>query len=137
MPHPGPPPEASAEALADHLLAAYLRHVSLTEAVCRRFSIHCLFVVQPVPFYRYDRADDPVADRRDFPLFGLVYPRLAAAAEGRDEMLYLGDELATWRGAAPFVDGFHYTGPFHRHLARRIADRLAAGLEVAPVETTR
>ncbi|MEM6793215.1 MAG: SGNH/GDSL hydrolase family protein [Acidobacteriota bacterium] len=120
-------PEASREELADHLVATYLRHVELTGAMCESAGIRCLFVIQPVPFYRYDRSNDEIADRRDFPLFARVYPRLEEAARGDERLLYLGSALADYRGESPFVDGFHYGRDFHRHLASEIAGALELG----------
>jgi hypothetical protein len=106
------------------VMSRYMNNLRILRSVCREYDTQCLFVWQPVPFYKYDPAwhpKSPYAEDAIPSLWAETYARLEAYAA--PDFLYLGDML---EGVAEkvFVDDTHYNEVWNERIAQRIADQL-------------
>ena len=108
----------------DTLVMNYLQTVALTKKLLHSKGIQPLFVLQPVPFFKYpNKKNDPVCSQNEYPVFETVYPRLEQFFRNDSTFLYLGNELQTQTGL-PFVDAIHYSPLYSKHLAALIYQKL-------------
>lgn len=110
------PPDTPKGEVIRKIVDNYLATVRLTHTLCKGMDIRCYFFWQPVPFYRYDRSNDPISDNRSFPLFERAYAFVEKESEATPDLHYLGDLLEGYKGY-PFVDAFHYSSAFNRLIA--------------------
>ena len=98
----------------------------LTLAAAQSHEVRAAFVWQPVPTYGYDIRNMTVyRDGTDLfgahRLSGIGYPSAEMRYRDATGVLWLGD-MQRNRAENLYVDAVHYTGPFSREVATRIAD---------------
>ncbi len=131
-----PADEAQRVAAVDRMIAAYARHVKLTEALGRAAGVPVIFVGQPVPFLDFPMDektypfDSTFAEHR---LAGWGYDRFRQAArEGRfgERFVWCGNAFARAEGIM-YVDSIHYSAAGAELLARTLVER-AAQVDLLP-----
>ncbi|MBX9783329.1 MAG: SGNH/GDSL hydrolase family protein [Chitinophagaceae bacterium] len=106
------------------IISNYLEAVERTEDLAKRYNFKPLFVIQPVPFYKYERQQtDPVCSKSVLPLFQSVYPQLEKKFENHPGKLYLGN-LHKDAPLIPYIDAVHYSPAFSKQIASAIFERL-------------
>ena len=109
--------------IAGYVVSHYLANLRITRATCLEFGVHCLFVWQPHPAYKYDRRL-----HKTFPFEGQVpeyFTRVYARLENHraTDFLFLGD-LTDTRTAKSYVDDVHYNEAINEQIAERIVLRV-------------
>ena len=133
---PEPADDAQRGAAADRMIAAYARHVKLTEALGRAAGVPVIFVGQPVPFLDFPMGDKTYPFDSTFAehrLAGWGYDRFKQAArEGRfgERFVWCGNAFARAE-AIMYVDSIHYSAAGAELLARTMVER-AAQVDLLP-----
>jgi hypothetical protein len=131
-----PTDDAQRTAAVDRMIAAYARHVKLTEALGRAAGVPVIFVGQPVPFLDFPMGektypfDSTFAEHR---LTGWGYNRFKQAArEGRfgERFVWCGNAFAG-ADTIMYADSIHYSAAGAELLARTIVER-AAQVDLLP-----
>lgn len=101
----------------ESITSVYLANMAMTQAVCRQYRITCLFVWQPVPFYKYDvrLLRNPSLNIR--PHWKQVFTVMSELH--RENFLYLGDMLEKSSMKA-YVDQVHYNERVNGEIAKAI-----------------
>jgi hypothetical protein len=106
----------------------YKSNLRIIRSVCREYGIHCYFVWQPVPFYKYDRSL-----HLTFPYKGpipkhwsVIYKTMKYYSS--PDFLYLGEFLANVREKV-FVDDVHYNEKFNEKIAAAICEFMKPDIE--------
>ncbi|MFQ5349738.1 MAG: hypothetical protein ACE5EG_04760 [Thermoanaerobaculia bacterium] len=131
-------PEEHAAAYGASAVDRWLVNRRMTAAIAAEFGVEVLFVWQPVPTYQYDLAHHLFRDESATAFAGhgpLQHGyALLDARRGEDPQLepaagflWLAD-LQIGRREPLYVDAAHYSAPFSREIAERIALSLAPGL---------
>lgn len=113
-----------------HALMRYIENKRQIEALCRDRRIRSVFVWQPIPAYKYNlkyhKALHPAYGLGGHERSGLGYELMAKWLETNnlgDNFVYLAD-IQENETRSLYVDTVHYTTPFHRVIARLIADAI-------------
>jgi hypothetical protein len=137
---PAEPRQAEAQtygnqAVLEGVVQRYFAQKKMIEAVSRAYQVTSVFVIQPVPFYKYDLryhlfykgGSDPrlltQCDLKCYSLYG--YPILASALNKNDSnnLLWLADMQEAQRKPL-YIDTVHYTADMSRQIAARVHDYL-------------
>jgi hypothetical protein len=107
----------------EYVVSRYRASKRMIAALCAEYGVRCLFVWQPVPFYKYDRRL-----HRTFPFDGPipghwagVYERMSTLKDA--DFLYLGDMLESVTEKV-FVDDVHYNEVLSERIAASISREL-------------
>lgn len=131
-----PADDQARAAAVDGLIAAYARHVRLTEALGAAAGVPVIFVGQPVPFLDFPMQEATYPFRSTFAehrLAGWGYDRFRQAArEGRfgDRFVWCGNAFAR-ADTIMYVDSIHYSAAGAELLARTLVER-AAQVDLLP-----
>jgi lysophospholipase L1-like esterase len=111
------------DAIFNYVVARYLSNMRITRGVCQEFRIRCLFVWQPHPAYKYDRAL-----HKTFPFPGEIpahHHRVYAYMETlkSPDFLFLGD-LTDGVTRKVYVDDVHYNEATNEEIALKISDTI-------------
>lgn len=101
----------------ENITSVYLANMAMTQAVCHKYRIKCLFVWQPVPFYKYDVKLLRNPSGHFQPHWRQVFTRMSELQ--RDNFLYLGDMLEK-SSAKAYVDPVHYNERVNGEIAKAI-----------------
>ncbi len=113
------------------MIQRYFANKKVTEGVSEIYHIPAIFVLQPVPFYKYDLSynlfykgfSDPRltsnCENSCYSLYG--YPLLASKLKDTDQsdLIWLGD-MQEGEHKPLYVDPFHYTADMHGQIAARL-----------------
>lgn len=107
----------------DYVVQRYTSNIRIIRAICREYDIKCLFVWQPIPFYKYD-----ISLHRTFPYKGSIaepWDGVYSLMKGytKEDFLYLGEMLSDVPEKV-FVDDIHYSEKYNEKIAARICSRL-------------
>lgn len=125
---PEPADDRARAAAVDGMLAAYARHVRLTEALGAAAGVPVIFVGQPVPFLDFPMSEATYPFKSTFAehkLSGWGYDRFRQAArEGRfgDRFVWCGNAFARAE-TVMYVDSIHYSAAAAELLARTLVER--------------
>lgn len=131
-----PADEAARAAAVDRMIAAYARHVRLTEALGRAAGVPVIFVGQPVPFLDFPMSEATYPFRSTFAehqLAGWGYDRFKQAARAGhfgERFVWCGNAFAR-ADQVMYVDSIHYSAAGAELLARTIVER-AAQVDLLP-----
>ncbi len=120
----------------DRMIAAYARHVKLTEALGRAAGVPVVFVGQPVPFLDFPMSEANYPFKSTFAehqLAGWGYGRFKEAARlGRfgERFVWCGNAFAR-ADTIMYVDSIHYSAAGAETLAKLIVER-AAQVDLLP-----
>ncbi|MCP3979124.1 MAG: SGNH/GDSL hydrolase family protein [bacterium] len=116
-----PPPDLEESELIRTILDNYSDTQSAIRQLCDAFEVRCFFFWQPVPHYRYpNRSEDPFALQEPSTRFEAAYALMAERAGSRGTPVFLAGMLEDETGY-PFVDAIHYSSPFGKRIAERMA----------------
>lgn len=101
----------------ENITSVYLANMAMTQAVCQKYRVKCLFVWQPVPFYKYDVKLLRNPSSHFHPHWKQVFTRMSELH--RDNFLYLGDMLEN-SSAKAYVDQVHYNERVNGEIAKAI-----------------
>lgn len=101
----------------ESITSVYLANITMIQAICQQYRVTCLFVWQPVPFYKYDIDLLRNPDRRIRPHWQQVFTRMSGLR--RNDFLYLGDMLEK-SSAKAYVDQVHYNERANEEIAKAI-----------------
>lgn len=121
-------------AVLRNVIDRYLENRKMIEGVARAYNIQPVFVIQPVPFYKYDLrhhifygSTDPNLQKdcanQNLCYVKYGYPLLASTLSARDDdtnLLWLADLQETERTSL-YVDTVHYTAEMSDKIAKKIA----------------
>lgn len=119
------------EGLVDAAANRYLDNIRQIAAVAREAGVDSVFVLQPIPYYRYDTSKHPFFEP------GGVNRRAASGYGRLRELTRQEQPLPAFHWAADmqaglhealYVDSVHYTAAMAHRLAEWIADRLDVGM---------
>ncbi len=111
------------KAQCDTLINNYLHTVSLIEKKAMQYNFRSLFVIQPVPFYQYDRQQqDPICSKNRYPSFEYIYPKLEQIFAGEPNKVFLGN-LHRQAPPLPYIDACHYSPAFNKQIASVLLQR--------------
>lgn len=102
---------------ANESVRLYLANMAMTQAFCQTYRIKCLFVWQPVPFYKYDAKLLRNPSSNIQPHWSRVFAGMSELR--RDNFLYLGDMLEN-SSAKAYVDQAHYNERVNGEIAKAI-----------------
>lgn len=106
------------------LISNYFKTVERVEDLSKRYNFNPLFVIQPVPFYKYEHQQtDPVCSKTPQPLFQSVYPVFEQVFQNQPGKLFLGNLHAT-TPSLPYIDAVHYSPAFSKQIASVIFEYL-------------
>ncbi|RXK54934.1 SGNH/GDSL hydrolase family protein [Oleiharenicola lentus] len=131
-----PADDAQRGAAVDRMIAAYARHVKLTEALGRAAGVPVIFVGQPVPFLDFPMSEANYPFKSTFAEHRLAswgYGRFKEAARlGRfgDRFVWCGNAFARAE-TVMYADSIHYSAAGAELLARTLVER-AAQVELWP-----
>lgn len=116
----------------------YVRNQALIRAVAAPYGIQTLFVIQPIPTYKYDisyhvfsEGDLGYFHEANFAGFGYrILEGRRSALERQEDFLWLADMQEDVRENL-YCDSIHYTSAFAKTISSAIADRLVPGIENA------
>ena len=125
-PAPAAPAPRTPEDIAHTVIARYLENKKMTDAVAAAYGVRTVFVLQPLPNYRYDQS---------YHLFRIEGAHAAAVPgyaelERRGAARELGPNFVSCAGIQEerreplYVDQHHYSPAMSRYLARCIADAM-------------
>lgn len=131
-----PADDAQRAVAVDRMIAAYARHVKLTEALGQAAGVPVIFVGQPVPFLDFPMSEANYPFRSTFAehrLAGWGYGRFKEAARlGRfgERFVWCGNAFAR-ADTVMYADSIHYSAAGAELLAKLIVER-AAQVELLP-----
>jgi hypothetical protein len=109
----------------DYILSRYINNVRITQSICKEYGVRCLFVLQPVPFYKCNKS---CFQPQCHSIFGKIpsyfsgfYARIAEKPPLKENFLYLGDMLENSSGKV-FIDCTHYNDVFNEKIAQKICE---------------
>jgi hypothetical protein len=114
----------------ENITSVYLANMTMTQAVCQTYRIKCLFVWQPVPFYKYDAKLLRNPSSNIQPHWSRVFAGMSELR--RDNFLYLGDMLEN-SSAKAYVDQVHYNERVNGEIAKAIYRFIRSNQKAKPV----
>lgn len=110
-------PAPATAALSDSMVRQYQKTITLIRKLSQQNNIDPLFIIQPVPFYRYpNQATDAACSKSTYPAYAIAYPALEKMSENQLDMFFWGN-LLQQAPAVPFIDEIHYSPAFNQQMA--------------------
>jgi lysophospholipase L1-like esterase len=114
------------EDIVNYIVGRYRLNMRIRRALCQEFGVRCLFVWQPHPAYKYDRAL-----HRSYPFPGSVpghWPGVYSRMEATKERDFLNlAHLVQHETGKVYVDDVHYNETLNERIADHIARTMHGG----------
>lgn len=98
----------------ERTIMRYQRNQEIARSISQKFNVKPLFVIQPIPNYKYDSTYNLFPSKISYP-HAVAYARLEQQKYEKD-VVWLG-AIQERRADPLYVDGIHYTGNFNRDIA--------------------
>lgn len=113
------PSDVPIETVAIQTFENYLENVHFTQLLCDAYRVACFFVWQPVPMVGYHRVTDTLSSQDPQLPATLLYDKVRAMKDPPRGFIDLSRFHDRFTGQ-PFVNSFHYSGPFMAAMARAL-----------------
>lgn len=111
---------------AEELISAYLKNKQLIGHISHNENIETLFIIQPVPFYRSAKHNNPFIHSETPSSISRVYQLLESMFKNNEldpDMVWLGDMQDTLNKTL-YVDKVHYSPEMNKLIASALCDKI-------------